>query len=383
MLVEAVALRPGPGAMPGEAQALIEEARRRARRRRHRGAAAVALLLTAAAVGYAVGGGGASADRPRAGDGRSPAPSLRPTVTARIALTSALDLAAGFGAVWVAQDGSVARVDGAGARVVTTIRTPAVGDDAHIAVGQGSVWVTSGRDGGPVYRIDPHTDRVTATVTVGGSAIGITVGRGWVWVTRVSAGSESGEVLRIDPHRNRVTGPSITVGPGPAQLSFGSGATWVQNTSPTSVMRIDPGTGRVSTIVGTDNTTSGSFVVGAIAAGDGSLWTVRNDVLARWNPATGTLIATVRIARAELVAVARREVWVLSAPSSSSPTLFFPIEHTAALWEVDPRHNRVAGRPLALNGPLALTVSGARVWVVDHSYRSGATTLLALTPARP
>ena len=380
MVIEAVALLRGPGAIPGEAQALIEEARRRARRRRHRGAATVALLLAGATVGYAVGGGGAPADRAAAG--RPSAPLLRPRVTARIALKSALDLAGGFGAVWVAQVGSVARVEETGAHVLTSIRTPAVGEDGHIAAGQGSVWVTSGRDGGPVYRIDPRTDRVTATVNVGGSVIGIAAGGGWVWVTRVTAASGSGEVLRIDPNSNRVTGTPITVGPGPAQLSVGSGAVWVQNTSPTSVMRIDLGTGHVSTIVGTDSTSNGSFVVGAIAAGDGSLWTVRNDVLARWDPGTRALIATVSIARAELVAATRRGVWVLAAPSSSSPTLFSPIERTAALWEVDPRRNRILGRPLALNGPVALALSAGRVWVVDHNYRSGATTLLALAPAR-
>ena len=192
-----------------------------------------------------MGGGGATADRARGGRGPPPAPSARPVLTARIALSSALDLAAGFGAVWVAQQGSVARVDGAAVRVAATIRTPAVGDDAHIAVGQGSVWVTSGRDGGPVYRIDPRSDRVTATVNVGGSAIGVAVGGGWVWVTRVSRGDQAGQVLRIDPRRNRVTGSPVTVGPGPAQLSFGNGAAWVQNTSPASVMRIDPAGGRV------------------------------------------------------------------------------------------------------------------------------------------
>lgn len=382
MLIEAVALRRGRESMPGEAQALIEEARRRRRRRRHRGSAAAAFLLTSAAVGYVAGGRGGSADRARSNGDRPSAASLRPTVDARIALRSALDLTTGFGAVWVAQDGSVARVDSARARVVHTIRTPAVGEDAHIAAGQGSVWVTSGRDGGPVYRIDPRTNRVIAAVAVGGSVIGIAVGGGRVWVTRVSAGAGPGEVLRIDPRTNRVTGHAIAVGPGPEQLGFGSGAAWVQDTSPTSVVRIDPDTGRVSTIVGTDSTVHGSFVVGAIAVGDGSLWTVRNDLLARWDPGTGTIVTTVRIARADQVAAARHSVWVLAAPRSRSPALFSPIKHTAALWEVDPRRNRVFGRPLALNGPLALTLSGARVWVLDRSYRSGATTLLAVAPAR-
>jgi hypothetical protein len=54
-----------PGAAPGDADALIEEARRRTRKRRRR--IAVVLVIAAAGVAYLLGGGGAS----RTGGGQS------------------------------------------------------------------------------------------------------------------------------------------------------------------------------------------------------------------------------------------------------------------------------------------------------------------------
>ncbi|MGI9184816.1 MAG: hypothetical protein ACR2GZ_07615 [Solirubrobacteraceae bacterium] len=80
-------------------------------------------------------------------------------------------------------------------------------------MGEGSVWVTAGRGDGSVYRIDPATDRVVATIHVGGSVSGIAVGAGRVWVSRAAQGP--GDVIRIDPHPNRVSGAPVKVGPDP------------------------------------------------------------------------------------------------------------------------------------------------------------------------
>ena len=363
-----------------DAEALIEEARERARRRRLRGVMIAALVAAGAAVGYAAAGADAPVNsRPAAGGGPA-AGYLNPTVTARIRVGPVLDLAASDGAVWVAEPGAVVRVDARSGRVVARMRTPAVGDDGHIAVGVGGVWVTTGLEGGgTVYRIDPSTDRVVATIRVGGVAIGVTVGAGRVWVTRPSQGP--GDVVRIDPTSDRVAEPAIQVGSGPGEVAYGGGAVWVQNSSPTSVMRIDPATGQVSTVVGMDATVQGSFVVGSVAFGDRSLWAVRNDVLARVDPSTGEVIATIAIPRAALVGVAPRAVWVLAAPRSSSATVFYAIRRTAALWEVDPATNRIVGKPVQLNGPIALTADGTSLWVADSNYGAETTTLLRLASA--
>ena len=78
---------------------------------------------------------------------------------------------------------------------------------------------------------------------------------------------------------------------------------WVQNTSPASVMRIDPGTGRVATVVGTRPVPYGSFVVGWIAIGYGSLWTVADDFLTRIDPRTSQVQARIRIPRVQDIAI--------------------------------------------------------------------------------
>ncbi len=68
-----------------------------------------------------------------------------------------------------------------------------------IAFGDGSVWVANSLDG-TVSRIDPATNRVTATIPVGEGPDGIAVGSGAVWVS----GEFSEEIARIDPVENRV-----------------------------------------------------------------------------------------------------------------------------------------------------------------------------------
>jgi DNA-binding beta-propeller fold protein YncE len=304
---------------------------------------------------------------------------VRPVLGARIHVPPrAVDVVAEDGTLWVAGPGTVSRLDPATGRVEARIRTPDTGDYSQIAFVARSAWVTTG--GGVVYRIDSLTNRVVATVHVGGSLQGIAVGGGRVWVTRTLQGP--GQLIRIDPRTNKVAGPPIKVGPGPGQVTYGHGTVWVQNTSPRSVMRIDPTTGHVTTVIGVVPVAYGSFVVGAIAVGYGSLWSAVNDTLIRVDPRTGQVIASVQIPRAQEIAIGDGEVWVLAAPRSSSPTLFYPIKHTAALWEVDPNSNRIIGKPIRLDAlqPIAVTAADRNVWVAD--YATATVTRLRLLPAK-
>ena len=106
-------------------------------------------------------------------------------------------IAAGYGAVWVgAYDyfrdvARVWRVDPASGRPTDAIRLvgpsrfdwPTALRLGHIrvAVGEGSVWVTSVLKGA-VFRIDPETLEVTDTISLPG-AVDVAVGEGSVWVT--------------------------------------------------------------------------------------------------------------------------------------------------------------------------------------------------------
>jgi DNA-binding beta-propeller fold protein YncE len=354
-------------ALSDEAEALFEEARVRARRRRRRGALVVVLVAAALALAFVSSGGigGASTVTNTGGAGPLPPSVVRPAPATEIGIPSgAVSLAATGGALWVSGFHAVSKVDAASGRVVARITTPLVGDDSQIAAGAGSIWVTAGIGGGTVYRIDPSTNRVAASINIGPSAVGIAIGAGSVWVTRATQGV--GELIRIDPQTNRVTGPAIQVGFGPEQVTYGQGAVWVEDTSPPSALRVDPATERADP----------APAVGAI--GHGSLWVASDDKLTRTDPKTGRIIASVDIPRARAVTTGEGEVWVLASPRSSSPTLYYPVKHTAALYEVDPHTNQIIGRPVLLNAlqPIALTVGAGTLWIAD--YHDGTVSRLRL-----
>jgi streptogramin lyase len=327
------------------------------------GAGTVALLVLGVGLPLTVLGLGGSTPHTVSRPGP---PSLRAVPGATIPIPSgAVDVAVGEGAVWVSGFRRMTRLDPDTGRVAATVETPGTEDYSQIAVGLGAVWVTA--DGGRLYRIDPTTNRVVATILVGGSIQGVEAAGGYVWVTRPAEGV--GELIRIDPATNRVTGAPINVGPGPIAALYAFGALWVTNSSSQSVVRVDPSTDRVSS----------TGFNGSVAAAFGSLWAAWEDNVIRADPKSGRPTATIGVPRAQAVAVGGGRVWVLASPKSSSPTLFYPIKHTAELWQIDPMKNRIVGRPLHMDAlqPIALAVDRA-VWVAD--YNSGTVTRFDLVP---
>jgi DNA-binding SARP family transcriptional activator/DNA-binding beta-propeller fold protein YncE len=100
-------------------------------------------------------------------------------------------VATGFGSVWAAAPestgGRVAlwRLDPQTVRVTQTIpvgRGNAYLETLGLAVGAGSIWLTK-YDEGTLFRIDPTSGTVEATIHIGGHPRGIAVGAGRVWVT--------------------------------------------------------------------------------------------------------------------------------------------------------------------------------------------------------
>jgi hypothetical protein len=120
--------------------------------------------------------------------------------------------AVGDGAVWLAgtffPDGAVG-VPGIGrydpaTKELTTVELPA--EPGSIAVGSGGVWGVAGvgTDGLTLYRIDPATMTLAATIPLGeaeGGLVKVSTGAGAVWVT-----TASGDAYVVDPADDSVAG---------------------------------------------------------------------------------------------------------------------------------------------------------------------------------
>jgi streptogramin lyase len=300
--------------------------------------------------------------------GQSPVPTVeepvvpgRPVVAARIRLDRPFsDVDVGFGATWVASQGALLRIDPQTNRVVATIPTPVSGENASIAFGEGSVWVTSGQTNGKVYRIDPAANRVTATIEVPGGAFGIVVAAGTVWVTQYLPEPDPGHVARIDARSNRLLSP-VEVPNLPGAIRDGPDAVWV--TSRFTVSRIDPHSGAV---------TQPLHRAGDVrAVGGGALWgTYANSATdagaQRIDPVSGQVVATIRIPNGVLIAFGLGTLWVAQ-DASSIPSGGNQPDRTAPgkLYRIDPATNRVLGQPVPLPGiaPTALAVGEGAVWV--------------------
>lgn len=217
--------------------------------------------------------------------------------------------AAGFGSLWVSdyKHGSLVRVSGSTHLYLGSIPIgdpgalqPACQPDQEdapagsliirrcdlpsgVAAGAGSVW-TGRNDLQAVVRIDPATNRVTATIPVGIRIFGMAATEDAVWVTSY----EDNVTVRIDPRSNRVVARLAGLH-GPSGVLITSGAVWLADNTGLLVNEIDPGTNsvRANVTVG-----SGPFPM-ALAAG--SLW-VRNEqdnTFSRVDPSAAKLTASI------------------------------------------------------------------------------------------
>ena len=152
-------------------------------------------------------------------------------------------LAVGGGSLWVANHDArtVTRIDQASGKVVADIPVPS--EPHRVAYGVGAVWVGNWHTNS-VSRIDPETNRVVGSpIPVGFHAGNLAVGTGSVWVTsdyRVDAAPEDVVVVRVDPRTNRAV-ETIAVGGHPIDVAATEDAVWVSVAEPGMVLRIAAG----------------------------------------------------------------------------------------------------------------------------------------------
>jgi DNA-binding beta-propeller fold protein YncE len=208
--------------------------------------------------------------------------------------------AADSSSVWVplTKLGSVARVDIASNRVVARIK---LGEpprftgylDAAILAG-GSVWIA--RDvGDELDRIDPETNKLVARIKVDSRPGGLAAGGGYVWafhflgpyLTRIDASTGAKRVFTI----NGAAGTGIAVD---------RGAVWLLTANPSSVIKIDPASGKVLARIALkppQPPKHGIVDTWWMAAGGGSLWVAiaNYDQAARVDEATAKVKAYVPV----------------------------------------------------------------------------------------
>jgi hypothetical protein len=224
---------------------------------------------------------------PAAGPPPTPAiiPFTAPRGATKIELGRGASAAAfGFGSVWVTNlpDVSVQRVDPSTNRMVATIPVRGV---ESMAFGGGSAW-TAGING-TLSRIDPSTNAVTGTSSVGYGTESLTYGSGSLWVLQLPTSdvSDAGDLLRIDPATLRVTA-RITVHGYPHSVVAVGPSIWVLQDFD-AIQRVDPATNGVAgaSIQMQDRDTS------MFAAG-GSLWITSQETgdLLKIDPVTGRIV---------------------------------------------------------------------------------------------
>jgi YVTN family beta-propeller protein len=270
--------------------------------------------------------------------------------------SSPSSVAAGDGAVWVANynDDTVSRIDQATHARVQTI--PEVSTPSRIAVGAGAVWVAN-NFAGMVSRINPSANVVVAAIQVGNGPSGVAVGDCSVWVTNTSDGTLS----RIDPSTD--TAKTIPLAGGATDVAFGYQAVWVSDEAHGQVLRVDPQTGQIQPIdVGTGPT--------AIAVGYHSVWVANSldGTVSRINPLTNEVGAEIPVGRTpNAIAVGAGGVWVAN-------------EFGGTVLRIDPATNSIARTIAVGNSPRGLAFAGGLVWVTAQAtatrHRGG--TLIAL-----
>jgi virginiamycin B lyase len=244
-------------------------------------------------------------------------------------------MATGEGYVWTPNtaDGTVSKVDPASNRVVATIRVGSRSSllkagcgpsDVHqapygsaalracdlpsgLAVGEGSVWVTA-NDINAMLRIDPRSNRVTATIPLGSRPFDVGTGSGMVWVSDFYADG----LWRIDPVSNRVVAHITGVAHGPSTVRVSADAVWVANARDGLVSRVDPSTNAVVATIATGRRPLAMAL-------DTHLW-VRDDfdlTLTKIDPRNNSIVAVIPVGPrdptidyVDSIAVGGGSVWV-------------------------------------------------------------------------
>jgi len=246
--------------------------------------------------------------------------------------------------VWVSNKpkNSITRIDPKTNKVVDTI-TVGSKPCSGLTIGFESLWVPNCGDQ-TISRVDLKTGKVTATFPSGiGNTEGyIASGAGSIWMMTDAKGT----LARIDPETNKLVA-EIIVAPGSYCPVFGEKAVWVTSTDGNLVSRIDPNTNLVVETIPVGKAPR------FLAVGEGAVWTLNQTEgnVTRIDPKTNKVVATIEVGvpgGGGDIAAGEGSVWVTS--------FGFPISR------IDPASNKVVQQFTGEGGD-AIRVAAGSVWL--------------------
>jgi len=255
--------------------------------------------------------------------------------------------ASGDGSVWVTSpvSGILYRVDPLTASVEATV-TIGTGAGA-IAVSGPNIWVANTITGS-LSQVSSATDEVVKTFVAGAEPTGLAVGDGLLWVADASASA----LGAVNTNTDRVT--TYPLSSPPFGIAFGAGSVWLSSPRDGNVTRFSTQGGPpVQVAVGAGPT--------AVAYGLGSVWVTNglDNTVSRINPGTDSVVATFPVGDApDALAIAGGSVWVANRLSST-------------LTRIDPSTDGAVRSVPVGSSPVALAGLGREVWTATAGPVSG------------
>jgi streptogramin lyase len=203
-------------------------------------------------------------------------------------------LGVAFGSLWVSSVDNGASVARMSLATSKSVSIPAASDeDTQIGIAPGAVWMSDFGDG-IVRRIDPATNKVTATTKglLGASGFAFSGDDVWVALHHAQAVAElNGQTGRV---LARLAVPSPgggVVASGPGSVVVGFGSVWTSVPNIAALVRLDPATHKVLAVIhdGADCCDDG------VVAGD-SIWVRAGGSVDRIDPKTNTVTARIHLA---------------------------------------------------------------------------------------
>lgn len=203
-------------------------------------------------------------------------------------------LGIGFGSLWVSgtdNGESVARMN---LRTSKSVSIDAPSDeDSQIGIARDAVWMSDFGDG-VARRIDPATNRVTATTKGLAGASGFAFSGNDVWVALhhgQAVADLDGKTAKL---RFRIAVPQagggVTAG-GPGSVAVGFGTVWTSVPNLEALVRLDPVARKAVAVIH-----RGSECCGAVVVAGGGVWAASGTAVERIDPATNRVSARVHIA---------------------------------------------------------------------------------------